>query len=49
MQGLGAKSIIGLLQVPGLTEGRGSVYKAHPARHPLKPGGTKGVRGHTWN
>ena len=28
------------LDVPGVIEGRGSVFKAHSAGHPLKHGGT---------
>ena len=37
------------LHVPGVTEGRRSVFKAHFAGHPIKRGRTEGVRGHTWN
>ena len=37
------------LHVPGVTEGRGSVFIAHSAGHPLKPGGDYDVRGHAMN
>ena len=38
-----------LLHVPGVSKGRGSVFKVHSTGHPLKHGGTYCVRGHTWN